>query len=488
MSEAGAMLPAETLNAEEMLIALALRWPGIEVDLADALSLEDFHGSENRCVFAAISQMAIEGTDVDLHSVVMRLRRDGHETKAGGVERLIGLAATAVSAAELPAYVRMAKEASLERRLRLASESISLLPDMPGPVADRIGALQSTALSLDMTALTGGALLYRDGLPDVIQAIVDDADGIGDRGLATGLNELDLIFNGAMPGDLIVLAGRPGMGKSILADIFARQFSSGERGSVILHNYEMSAKQVMRRSIAAAARVQVNSRFGIPLTSEEHQALIDAGTWLRQRDITIDTDIIPVSQIVARTIMRARKGKIAAVIIDYLQLIPGESHRGAANANENERLSEITRALKLLAMRVSAPVVLLSQLNRSVESRDNKRPRMSDLRGSGGIEQDADAIMLLYRDDYYNPDSPHRGEVEIAVAKQRGGALGIARQSFEGRLFSISDRGAFHSTPETLVGRPSSYPGGVMPDFNIRPGADAHLATAGDAFDIPDSI
>lgn len=428
-------LLARALSAEDMLMALAIRTRGAEIDVVEALRADDLSTPQNVVLFLAMRELMLEGLNVDIATLSSRLNRDGRLAEAGGMPRLIELTRAAVTPDELPGLVGIVKEGTLQRRLDIAAKAGIELASAPGAVIDRLRAYQAAAIQIDVTNHGSGGVSLKSCVHDVLQHARAMSEGLIEPGMAYELDELDQLTRAAA-GDLIIVAGRPGMGKTVLADKCQRAFS--KHGCVLNYNYEMKREGLVLRLLAAESGVQTSQRHGHPYTQEENQRLDAAERLCERLDIEYMGGGYSLSGIAASATMMAKKRRVSAIVIDYLQLMPSDVIRNGQS--EADRLNDITAGLKQLGLRLDIPIVLLSQLNRSVEQRDNKRPRLADLRSSGGIEQDADVVLFLYRDEYYHPDStPDPGVVEIIIAKQRNGPLGTARQAFSATTTNIGN-------------------------------------------------
>lgn len=423
-------------HAEQRLIGAVLLDNAVWDRVADSVTEADFSLDAHRLIWNAISERAARGDAFDPFTLAVAIERRGAMDRLpGGMSYIGGILDTTASAANAGHYARIVREQSVLRQLVAACTDISdaAMSGQGEPsnvlemASGRIGAIADQAQRgqglMDMTALTRDLMQYLEA--------VCQSDGRL-LGVPTGFADLDAMTSGLVPGDLAILAGRPSMGKTSLAMNIAEHAALNDRRPVLVFSLEMAARQLMLRMTSSLGRVPLkNLRHG-DLADDEWARVTNATMRLKQTALRLD-DAADLS--VADISARARKvhresGGVSLIVVDYLQLI---ATRGRVE-NRNLEVAKISQGLKALAKSLNVPVLALSQLSRAVEQRPNKRPMMSDLRDSGGIEQDADVIAFIYRDEVYNQGSADKGTAEVIIAKQRQGETGMVRLAFQGAV------------------------------------------------------
>jgi replicative DNA helicase len=429
-------VPPHSIEAEQSVLG-GLLLDNLAWDrAADLLTDSDFYRFEHRQIYAAIGALIGAAKPADVITVFEQLQTHGRAEDCGGLAYLNALAQSVPSAANLRRYAEIVRERAILRKLIAASDEIAtnafnpqgravaqILDEAEGKIlkVGEEGARQRQGFQ-SIDKLMGALIdrvneLYENGAEDV-------------TGVRTGFYELDRMTAGLQKGDLIVLAARPSMGKTAFALNIAEHVAVHETLPVLVFSMEMGASQLALRLVGSLGRIdQQHLRTG-RLANEEWTRLAEAVDRLKQAQVFIDeTPALNAAELRARARRMARQfgGTLGLIVVDYLQLMSGSS---GSDENRATELGEISRGLKALAKELQCPVIALSQLNRSVETRNDKRPMMSDLRESGAIEQDADIIMFIYRDDYYNSDSKVPGVSEIIVAKQRNGPVGTVELVF----------------------------------------------------------
>jgi replicative DNA helicase len=404
---------------------------------SDLLIDSDFYRSEHRQIYAVIGQLIAGSKPADVITVFEGLQSRGQAEACGGLPYLNALAQSVPSAANVRRYAEIVRERAVLRKLIAASDDIATSAFNPQgqPVSQLLDEAESKIFRIGEEGSRAGAGFQEMG--KLVQALIDrvqelEANGGDDvTGVRTGFYDLDRMTAGLQKGDLIVLAARPSMGKTAFALNIAEHVAVQEGLPVAVFSMEMGASQLALRIVGSLGRIdQQHLRTG-RLRDDEWERLPEAATKLGDAPIFIDeTPGLNPAELRARARRLARQygGTLGLIVIDYLQLMSGSG--GSSEENRATVLGEISRGMKGLAKELQCPVIALSQLNRSVETRPDKRPMMSDLRESGAIEQDADVIMFIYRDDYYNKDSKEPGVAEIVIAKQRNGPVGTVRLTF----------------------------------------------------------
>ena len=430
---AEAKLPPHSIEAEQSVIGGLLLAEEAWEQVADRINEDDFYREDHRLLFRGLADLANTGQPRDLVTLTEWLRNNGILDKAGGATYLGNLAADIPGAANIKAYADIVRERSIMRQLIRVGDSITTMGfDTQGQsAADLLEAAEKEIFAIAERGRRGGE--GPKGLTALLSEVVDRIESLvasegSFSGVPTGLYNFDRMTNGLQPSDLLILAARPSMGKTSFAMNVVENVAIKEKVPVAVFSLEMSSEQIVMRMISSWGRVdQTRLRTG-QLTEDDWPKITSAIGIMNEnaRLFIDDTPALSPSELRARARRLKREHDIGLIVVDYLQLmqVPGTSE------NRTNEISEISRSLKALAKELDLPVIALSQLNRQVEQRDNKRPRMSDLRESGGIEQDADVIIFIYRDEVYNEDTEDKGVAEIIIGKQRNGPLGTARVAF----------------------------------------------------------
>ncbi len=428
-------VPPNSIEAEQSLIGGlmldALAWDKI----ADVVSAEDFYRKDHRLIFSAVAELIEAGSPCDVVTVSEHLDSRGELDNAGGLEYLATLSNETAGAANARAYAKILRERSTLRALISAGNEIagSAFTNDGRTAAEILEDAEKMVFEIADKGTRGkkGFKSLKDILPEAVDRIDTLHQSEGDiTGISTGYNEFDKMTAGLQPGDLVIVAGRPSMGKTTLAVNMAENAAIGSSVPTAIFSMEMPAQQLAFRMISSLGRVdQTHLRTG-NFPDEDWSRINTAVQLMSEAPIFIDdTPSLSPGEIRARARRLQREHGLGLIVVDYLQLmqVPGSKE------NRATEISEVSRGLKALAKELSCPVIALSQLNRSVEQRTDKRPVMSDLRESGAIEQDADLILFIYREEVYNQDTPRKGVADIAIAKQRNGPIGDFPLTFVGR-------------------------------------------------------
>jgi replicative DNA helicase len=428
-------VPPHSMEAESSVLGGLLLDNSAWDRMGDLLSENDFYRHEHKLIFGAISSLINGAKPADVITVFEQLQNQGKAEGMGGLGYLNSLAQYVPSASNIRRYAEIVRERSILRKLVTASDEIATNAFSPQgrPVEKILDEAEQKIFNIgeEGSRMKQGFQSMETlvvSLMDRVQEMADNPNDI--TGVPTGFYDLDRMTSGLQAGDLVVLAARPSMGKTAFAINIAEHVALNEGLPVAVFSMEMGAAQLAVRVVGSIGRIdQGHLRTG-KLTDEEWPRLTDAIERLRNVSLHIDeTPGLTPSELRANARRLARKcGKLGLIVVDYLQLMSGSS--GSDGDNRATELGEISRGLKMLAKELQCPVIALSQLNRGVEQRTDKRPMMSDLRESGAIEQDADIIMFIYRDDYYNKDSKDPGVAEIIIGKQRNGPTGAVRLTF----------------------------------------------------------
>lgn len=441
--------PPHSVEAEQSVLG-ALLVGGVEAwdRVSDTIAEADFYRDDHRRIYRTIGLMHSRGDAVDINTVGDALRDSNEADQTGGFAYLAEMAAATFTIAMISGYARIVKEKALHRDLVAASWEIQSIAMAPGsdPVRLRMDACEAKILAV---AGTGTA---KDEPKPIAEIIGHVLNGIEERfareggitGLPTGFADIDDMLDGLMPGDLIILAGRPSMGKTALALNMAEHCAVELRKAAMVFSLEMGEQQLGIRSLASIGQVNSRALQSGRMQDPDWERLTLAVGKLHEAPLIVDQSVnLTAAQMWSRARRQMRKTGLSLIVIDYLQLMPIAAGSGNNRATD---LGDITRTLKHMARDLNVPVICLSQLSRRVEERADKRPMMNDLRESGAIEQDADVIAMLYRDDYYNPDSQSRGMAEFIVRKNRMGETGTRMLVFHpeySRFLSASREQAY---------------------------------------------
>jgi len=432
-------LPPHSIEAESSVLGGLLLDNASWDRVGDMLRPDDFYRHEHRSIFEAIMSLINANRAADVVTTYERLQGIGKSDAAGGLAYLNSLAQYVPSAANIRRYAEIVRERAVLRQLIAASDDIATAAF--NPKGREVSTILDEAEQKIFHIGEQGSRM-KDGFQSMESLVVTLLDDVVERsenpqdvtGLRTGYIDLDKMTSGLQAGDLVILAARPSMGKTALAINIAEHVALHERKAVAVFSMEMGASQLAVRIVGSIGRInQSNMRSG-KLTDDEWPRLTEAVEKLRDVSLHIDeTPGLRSGELRANARRLARQcGGLGLIVVDYLQLMTGSTSEGENRAAE---IGEISRSLKMLAKELQCPVIALSQLNRSVETRTDKRPMMSDLRESGSIEQDADIIMFIYRDEYYTKDAcKEPGVAEIIIAKQRNGPTGTVKLSFINQL------------------------------------------------------
>jgi replicative DNA helicase len=428
--------PPHSIEAEQAVLGGLLLDTSAWDQVADMVRAKDFYRPDHRLIFDAIAALAGEAKPCDVITVSEQLQKLGELDNAGGLAYLGTLARDTPTAANVRAYAELVRERSLLRQLISAgSEIAASVFNTEGHTArDLVDKAEQKVFEIAEAGFGArdGAVIARAMLPDLIDKIdaaYQNPDSL--QGLATGFTDFDKITGGLRPGDLVIVAGRPSMGKTTLAVNMAEYaaVSPKQKSSVCIFSMEMPSEQLLTRLLSSIGTVHLGNLRSGRLQDEDWVRITSATGQLSEAKIFIDeTPGLTPTDLRARARRVKREHGLDLVVVDYLQLmqVPGTKE------NRATEISEISRGLKALAKELHIPVIALSQLNRGVEQRENKVPVMSDLRESGAIEQDADIILLIYREEVYDKDTTRKGIAEIHIAKHRNGEIGMFNLTFQG--------------------------------------------------------
>lgn len=407
--------------------------------VGDLIRAADFYRSDHRAVFEAISRLIDEGRPADVVTVFERLGSLGRAEEIGGLPFVNGLAQATPSAANIRRYAEIVRDRAILRKLVTVSDEIATTALNPeGRDSTQIlDEAESRIFRIAEEDARGSQGLQPFHV--VVDAVFDRVDELSRNpnpsdvtGIPSGFVDLDQKTAGMHGGDLIIVAGRPSMGKTSFALNIGEHVAVSLGLPIAVFSMEMSAQQLATRMICSTGRLDAQKLRTGRLHDDDWSRLITTVDTMRSLQVHIDeTPGLNSLELRSRARRMARmSGGLHLIVVDYIQLMQGTGN----GENRTTEISEITRSLKGLAKELNCPVIALSQLNRSVETRTDKRPVMSDLRESGAIEQDADVILFIYRDEVYRPDTPDKGVAEIIIGKQRNGPIGTVRLTFQGQF------------------------------------------------------
>ncbi len=422
-------LPPQNLEAEVAVLGSMMIEPDAIATAIETLTPESFYKEAHRKIFKGVVSLFSDNKAVDLVTLTDVLTREGQIEEIGGASYLAYLTTAVPTAANLVYYARIVREKYILRHL--ITNATQIVTDSYDVTQDAEGLLdRAEKLIFDITSrkFSGGVV----PLKELIRKQIETIDKLYQRkgqvtGIATGFHEFDVMTAGLQPSDLVIIAARPSMGKSALMANIAEHCGMVLKTPVAIFSLEMSKEQLIQRMLCSCARVNAHSvRTGF-LAQSDWPNLTRAAAKLSEAPIYIDdTPGISILELKAKARRLKAQFDIKVLMLDYLQLMQGS---GNVESRQQE-ISEISRSLKELARELNLPVIALSQLSRAVESRSDHRPQLSDLRESGAIEQDADVVVLMLREEYYNPTEENRGKAEIIIAKQRNGPVGSLKLAF----------------------------------------------------------
>lgn len=430
-------VPPHSIEAEQSVLGGLLLDNAAWDRIADFIREDDFYRFDHRLIFQSIVKLVNSSRPADVITVFEALSSQGRAEDAGGLTYLNALAQNTPSAANIRRYAEIVRDRGVLRKLITVSDEIAGQAFNPQgkEVKQMLDEAESKIFAIAEEGARGaqGFIAIQPLLTQVVERIDElyNRDHTSDiTGVPTGFVDLDKMTSGLQPGDLIIVAGRPSMGKTAFSINIGENVAIDSGLPVAVFSMEMGGAQLAMRMLGSVGRLDQHRLRTGRLIDEDWPRLTHAIQKMNDAQFYIDeTPALSSIELRARSRRLSRQcGRLGLIIIDYLQLMSGNT----GGENRATEISEISRSLKGLAKELHCPVIALSQLNRSLEQRPNKRPVMSDLRESGAIEQDADVILFIYRDQVYNPDSPDKGTAEIIIGKQRNGPIGSVRLTFLG--------------------------------------------------------
>ena len=430
-------VPPHSIEAEQSVLGSLMLDNESWEKTADLLVEHDFYRRDHQLIFRAIADLFEHSQPVDVITLAEYHDKRGELDKVGELAYLGMLARNTPSSANIIAYASIVRERSILRQLIAVGTAISNVAFNPeGKSSEEMLDLaegQVFDIAEKGAKRSGGFIQVKE----VLSRVVDRIDTLFEQdspitGLPTGFNDFDEQTSGMQPADLVIVAGRPSMGKTTFAMNLAEHAAIKSNVPVAVFSMEMPADALAMRMLSSLGQIDQHRLRTGRLNDDDWPRLTSAIALLNEAPLFIDdTPALTVTELRARARRLKREHGLSMIVIDYIQLMQGSSR--SSNENRATEISEISRSLKALAKELEVPVVALSQLNRSLEQRPNKRPIMSDLRESGAIEQDADLIVFIYRDEVYNEDSAEKGKAEIIISKQRNGPIGTLALTFQGK-------------------------------------------------------
>jgi replicative DNA helicase len=447
-------LPPHSVEAEQAVLGALLLDAQAWDAVADVVTSEDFYRRDHQVIFAGIAGVVETRGPCDAVTVAEFLERKGQLEEAGGLAYIATLARDTPSSANVRVYADIVRERGVLRALVSAGGEIasSALEASGRTATELVDEAERAVFAIAEKGAKGRAGFQ--SVKDVLPGTIDRLDMLHQNpgkltGVPTGFSELDRMTAGLQSGDLIIIAGRPSMGKTTLAINIAENAAVGKGVPVAIFSMEMSAEQLSMRMISSLGRVHQGSLRTGKFNDEDWTRINAAVAQMSEAPIFIDeTPALTPTDVRARARRLKREKGLGLIVVDYLQLM----QVGGSVENRTAEISEISRGLKALAKEMHCPVIALSQLNRSVEQRAEKRPVMSDLRESGAIEQDADVIMMIYREEVYDQNTPRKGIADIIFTKQRNGPVGEVQLAFMGEYTKFENLAT-----ENWVGGGSEY-------------------------------
>ncbi len=438
-----AIVPPQNLEAEESVLGAMLLAPAAVGTVSEILDASDFYRESHAQIFLSALRLWAKGEPVDAITLADELDERGQLEDVGGQARVAELAALVPSTSNVEHYARIVKEMATLRGLVRAGQEITRLgQDRPGETVDLVDRAEQIVFELGQQRVTSDfshiEALLKDSFERITQLYEAGADITG---IPSGFRELDLLTSGFQPGNLVILAARPSMGKSALGLCIAANLAVRHEIPVALFTLEMSKSEVTQRMMCSEAKVESQRLRSGRLAPDDWPRLTAACDRLMKAPIYVDdtgsTTIMEVRSKARR--LKSREPSLGLIIVDYLQLMTS----GATVENRVQEVSQISRALKILARDLDVPILAMSQLSRAVEQRHDKRPILSDLRESGSLEQDSDLVFFVYRDEYYlGEESEQQGIAEVILSKHRNGPTGLVKLSFLRRYAKFADLAA----------------------------------------------
>jgi replicative DNA helicase len=432
------ILPPQDLQAEKYLLASIFVDSSSLIKIIDFLKPEDFYSSAHRAIYSACLSLFERDEPIDIVTVHSELEKMGELEKAGGAVYLSEIASLLPTSAHIVHYAKIVKEKSILREIiRISQELIHRAYYSSEDSQELLSYAEKSFFEL----FYHGRKETFSSIKEIIKDTIKHLENLYQRGelitgIPTGFYDLDRMTAGLQRGDLIILAARPGMGKTAFAlDIVRNACKLAGIGAAIF-SLEMSKQQLCARMLCAEAKVDFQKFRTGQLDTNEWQKIVQAASTLSQLPIYIDdTTGINILEVKSKARKLLKETPLGLIVVDYLQLMKSLERK----ERREQEISEISAGLKALAKELNVPVLALSQLNRKVEERPDKRPQLADLRESGALEQDADVILFIYREEFYNKDTPNKGIAEIIIGKQRNGPMGVVKLAYFSQYTSFGN-------------------------------------------------
>ncbi len=439
----GLSVPPNSVEAEESVLGSILMSADAANLALEKLHAEDFYRPAHQSIFQSISELFDANQPIDAVTVSEALRRSGALDRIGGVGYLTQLIDSVPTASNIEYYADIVEEHALRRRLlRTGGDIGALATTMDDPIGQVLDRAEQAVFAVSERRIGEGLAPIDPLLGPAIER-AEELNRLGSEvtGISTGFRDLDRKLAGLHPANLVVIAGRPGMGKSTLALNIAQNVAVHDK-PVAIFSLEMSREEIVSRMLCSTGRIDSQRLRTGRLNDTDFTKLQTAANVLYKKPVFVDDSPgLTVTEIRAKARRMRRRPGLSLIVVDYLQLM-----QGSGGENRQQEIAEISRSLKSLARELEVPVIACSQLNRSLEAREDKRPRLGDLRESGAIEQDADVVVFIYRHEYYHPEAQEtRGTAEVAIAKHRQGATGRIDMTFLPEFTLFADMG--HDTP-----------------------------------------
>lgn len=440
------MLPPQNIDAEKSALGAILTDQSVMLDVMEVLNPEDFYRADHAAVYKAMVRLFTQSKPIDIITVTEELVSSGELDKAGGAQYIVSLTEEVPIVSNALQYASIVADKAVQRRLIKAGGDIAKAAYEPeGDVGNLIEEAEKAIFNVSQGRATKAYVRISDVLPRVFEEITEISQGKDISGIPTGFTDLDKILYGLHSPDLVMVAARPGMGKTAFMLNLAQYAAVKKNIPVAVFNLEMSNEQLVKRLISSESGITSEKLRNGQLTPDDWNNFASVFDTLGNAPIYFDDNTdMTVSSIRAKCRKLKLEKGIKMVVVDYLQLMKS----GAYSDSRQNEVSDISRALKVMARELDVPVVVGSQLSREVEKRADKRPMLSDLRESGSIEQDADVVMFLYRDDYYNKESQFKNVAEVIIGKHRNGSTGTVQLAFD---------------PAKMAFRNLSFAGGKQP-------------------------
>ncbi|MBL6634175.1 MAG: replicative DNA helicase [Actinomycetota bacterium] len=446
----GHIPPPQNQEAEQLLLASLIDGPQNNIAEAMALvGLDDFYREGHRRIFNAITELFAVGEPIEPITIIEQLTKTGDLDMAGGRDAVLDLMTTPYIAASYRSYAEIVRDTATQRRLLQVGQEIEVLvAEREGETTDMVQRAEDLIYDLTQKR-TRGDFVGTDTLvmSSMERLVAASEHGSEVTGLPTGFEDLDRLTGGFRAANLVVVAARPSMGKTALALCMAEHVALAEQKAVAIFSLEMSGEELTQRMLCSVAMVDASRMRSGRLSADDWPRVSQAADRLSKAPIFIDdSEGMTVTEMRTKARrLKARHG-LGLIVVDYIQLMEGAPNLRRRDENRVQELSAISRGLKMMARDLEVPIIVVSQLNRSPDARTDKRPMLSDLRESGAIEQDADMVLLIYRDDYYEPDSESKGIAEVNVAKHRNGPTDRVKLAFMGTYAKFASLASDHDT------------------------------------------